>query len=325
MVYRVSGRRLWFLLFLFPLLIAACGGISVGTTPYGPTGANAPESNLFAPEAGPVVNDFPELWNKCGKSDGIGEWIVGPKWYRDRYLVMIYRNAVLAWDARRPEKGVFLLALNGNKVHRSGKGIRVQNASVINGVAVPGAFVKWIGEHGGFACSGNPVGDLTARGDLLCQKFANITLCYSRNGGIVYPLPIGQHFFETHKKLLTDRPETQYLPNWFAHPAIEAEGENLLKISASPGFGTSPSTPPVVLAVQVRKVQVRKNAVQVRKNSDDYPFYYRLVRLRGDFFSDTVKVPKPDKGSTRFEVEVCLYSGGKWVTCDDNSTRVWNP
>ncbi len=316
----LSKRKLWLLLALFPLLIAACGGMGVSISPSGPGGGNAPRPDLFVSEAGPVLNNFPEVWNKCGKSDGVGEWIAGPVWYRNRYLAMVYRNAVLAWDARFPEKGVFLLALNGNKVRHTRRSVRMQNMTTIEGVEVPQRFAKWIAEHGGFACSGKPVGDLTEQGDLLCQKFANITLCYSKNGGLVYPLPLGKHFFEIHPNLFSADLTMDYSPAWFVQPNIEAEGESLLKIGVSPLFGTLSSTPSVVLAVQVRK-----NAVQVRKNSDDYPFYYRLVRLRGNFFSDIVKVPKLDKGSTRFEVEVCVYYAGKWVACGNNSTQVWKP
>ena len=328
----LSKRKLWLLVVLFPLLIAACGGMSVDIRTYGHIGDNAPRPDLLVPESGPVLNNFPEVWNRCGKSDGLGEWIAGPVWYRNRYLAMVYRNAVLAWDVRRPEKGVFLLALNGNKVRHTRKSVRMQNMITVGGVEVPQRFAKWIADHGGFACSGKPVGDLTEQGDLLCQKFANITLCYSKNGGLVYPLPLGKHFFEIHPRLFSTELKIDYSPDWFVQPNIEAESESLLKIVVSPLFRTLPSTPSVVLAVQVRElqvhknaVQVRKNAVQVRENNDDYTFYYRLVRLRGNFFSDIVKVPTLEKGSTRFEVEVCVYYAGKWVACGNNSTQVWKP
>jgi len=317
----LSKRKMWLLVMLFPLLLAACGAATI-TIPVSeplpsPTftenSGNSIGSGTFASEAGPLVNNFPKEWNKCGGSGGIGKWITGPKWYQNRYLVMVYRNAVLGWDVRYPEKGIFPLALNGHKVKHSGRGVQLQDMQVVNGVKVATEFLKWIEEHGGWACSGPPVSDLISRGDSLCQEFANLTLCYSRNGEMVYPLPLGEHFFETHADLFSDEPKVEYWPDWFVQPAIEAEGETLLKISVSPVSLALSSLPPVALAIQVRE------------NNVSYPFYYRLVRLQKGNFSDVVKVPKLSRGSSRFIVRACVYYEGKWVSCGDNSTQIWKP
>ena len=198
---------------------------------------------------------FMASYQRCGGVRGAGEILEGPAWM-DTQWVVVTTNMVFAWPADDAAHGVRPLVLNSPSGEDAPE-ILDPGFFYTKGHNVPTFFEQYIRSRGGWACAGDPVGELQFRENdehVACQPFAHLTLCYDyqRQQGFIEAL--GKEFLQKHKNELLERLPTaiQAAPGWQLLVSVEPADTNMLHLIVGGQLNGEPMPSDAVLAIQLQ-------------------------------------------------------------------------
>ena len=106
---------------------------------------------------------FMAAYQRCGGVRGAGEILKGPAWMGTQWVV-VTTNMVFVWPADDAAHGVRPLVLNPPSGEDAPE-ILDPNYVYIKGHNVPVFFDNYMRSRGGWACAGDPVGELHFQAD----------------------------------------------------------------------------------------------------------------------------------------------------------------